>query len=95
MRALDINYVGAIPPPGIKITDIVHPSDRILVVEMGAPVNELWNGVATPVFDLSTRHHGRGNQGFADGHVGPVGPLLADGNYLLNKRHYFELFSDF
>jgi prepilin-type processing-associated H-X9-DG protein len=67
---------GRPPSTGIGWSDIVQPADKILIVE------EQWaNDIAGFIpgggdeDDIVTnRHNGRGNHGFADGHVESIAP---------------------
>lgn len=74
---------------GVRITQIHHPSDKVLVMEMAAPVcvcgvptmlNLLYdpkNPAAQPsvIVLLAKRHHRYANEGFADGHVEAIDPI--------------------
>lgn len=57
-------------PSGARITDIIHPAQKILVCEEDGP-NDGYCVIATPSTAdvLTNRHSKKGNQGFADGHV--------------------------
>jgi prepilin-type N-terminal cleavage/methylation domain-containing protein/prepilin-type processing-associated H-X9-DG protein len=57
-------------PSGARITDIIHPAQKLLVCEEEAP-NDGYCVIATPsTADLLTKRHSKmGNQGFADGHI--------------------------
>ena len=63
---------------GIKFTDIIHPAQKVIIVE------EQWpnDGAAFVQYSdeddiFTNRHLKRGNQGFADGHVASIDPAEA------------------
>jgi prepilin-type N-terminal cleavage/methylation domain-containing protein/prepilin-type processing-associated H-X9-DG protein len=93
--------------PGIKITDIVHASQKILIVEEQYP-NDGCAFIADVNNDdvLAFRHIHHGNQGFADGHVEDLRPTDmgfsdtggSESNYsdaLAKKQRYCDLFYNF
>jgi prepilin-type N-terminal cleavage/methylation domain-containing protein/prepilin-type processing-associated H-X9-DG protein len=63
-------------PSGARITDIIHPNQKILICEEDAP-NDGYCVIAVPsTADVLTKRHSKlGNQGFADGHVERVSSL--------------------
>ena len=65
---------------GIKITQIPHPENKFLIYEQNAPRDATARTVVGaslgPYYLLSTRHLGRCNIGFADGHVEQTDPHI-------------------
>jgi prepilin-type processing-associated H-X9-DG protein/prepilin-type N-terminal cleavage/methylation domain-containing protein len=77
------NKPGTVFDSGIKIVQIYRPAEKVLVVEEAWP-NDGNADISFPsTADILTyRHYGRGNQGYADGHVETMLPqdLGFDGN---------------
>lgn len=83
-HSFDTHNGAAFPP--LKFTRIVNPAHKILVWEEQAP-NDGCCDVAMGYFPEDTptdRHRGRGNQGFADGHVELLAPAEIMGTGLTN-----------
>jgi prepilin-type N-terminal cleavage/methylation domain-containing protein/prepilin-type processing-associated H-X9-DG protein len=85
---------------GIKITQIVHPAQKILIVEEAYP-NDTNADIATAGVDPLGNHHFSGsNQGFADGHVDNYMPedlgLQTNGGVInpALQKQYCDLFSN-
>ena len=73
---------------GIKITQIYHPSEKIIMVEEAYP-NDTNADIATTAIDpLGNRHQNGSNQLFADGHVDSYQPedigLITNGGGVSN-----------
>ena len=70
---------------GMKMTEIRKPSHKILIYEMLSPGSTQGGPAAYDPYVgdiavlLSTRHNGRANQGFADGHVELFDPTVFAG----------------
>jgi len=82
-----INEAAKPPPPGIRMTDISRPDQKILIIEMQSAYHLDFDymsdagpgtfGTATPGwhFNLTHRHFGKGSQCFADGHSEMIPPI--------------------
>jgi prepilin-type N-terminal cleavage/methylation domain-containing protein/prepilin-type processing-associated H-X9-DG protein len=92
------------PILGVRITDIYHPAEKILIVEEEYP-NDGCAFLADVNNDdvLSFRHIHRGNQGFVDGHVESLRPdqmgfsdtggaLSTYANAALQKQRHCDLY---
>ncbi|MDB5354515.1 MAG: hypothetical protein JWN24_968 [Phycisphaerales bacterium] len=92
------------PKLGTRITDIVHPAQKLLIVEEEYP-NDGCAFLNTVDDDdvLAFRHIHRGNEGFADGHVEAVRPsdlgfsdtggaVSGYADAMLKKERYCDLF---
>jgi prepilin-type N-terminal cleavage/methylation domain-containing protein/prepilin-type processing-associated H-X9-DG protein len=57
-------------PSGMRITDVIHPAQKILVCEEDAPNDGYCViSVSSTADVLTSRHSKQGNQGFCDGHI--------------------------
>ena len=86
---------------GIKLNMILHPADKIIICEEVSPNDgNCDTGQTTHGDDLpTTRHNGRGNWGFADGHVESLAPTdfgydLKGANVIdtVKQTQFFNLF---
>ena len=68
MRGNNTIIAGVATYQGIKITQIVHPAQKIIVVEEAFP-NDTNADIASGGDPLGNHHNNGSNQGFADGHV--------------------------
>jgi prepilin-type processing-associated H-X9-DG protein len=79
LRAEKETDISAAVPPGIRLGQIVHPAEKIIIIEEEWPndgcafIGSTTNGGTTAANNeddvFTKRHLKRGNQGFADGHV--------------------------
>jgi prepilin-type N-terminal cleavage/methylation domain-containing protein/prepilin-type processing-associated H-X9-DG protein len=92
-RNFSYNFSGDVSYPrslrgqyGIKVTQIRSSSHKIILLEMAYPsfpvgqvveVNPSDQGRQI-IFDLTSRHQGEANEGFADGHVERIDPAVFD-----------------
>ena len=85
---------------GIKITQIIHPAQKIIIVEEAFP-NDTNADIQGTVNDPLGNHHNNGsNQGFADGHVDSFMPadlgLVTNGQAVsdpIKQKYYCNLFA--
>jgi prepilin-type N-terminal cleavage/methylation domain-containing protein/prepilin-type processing-associated H-X9-DG protein len=91
-RNFSYNFSGQISYPltlpghyGIQFTQIRSSSHKIILLEMAYPsfpvggvVEVNLNDNRLMILDLTTRHQGQCNEGFADGHVERIDPKLFD-----------------
>jgi len=89
-------------PSGVRITQIMRPAQKILIVEETAP-NDGYAVIDNINSDdhLTYRHLKKGNQGFADGHVEAINPDEVGNDYtsaqtmafMVERRlHYCNLY---
>jgi prepilin-type N-terminal cleavage/methylation domain-containing protein/prepilin-type processing-associated H-X9-DG protein len=80
------------PGTGLRLSEIRHPADKILIVEQempatvqGSPLSSFVPNLPSEpragiVVLLTRRHSGKANEGFADGHVERVDPNMFMGS---------------